>query len=146
MEKKEVLVEKKEHLTIITLNRPEVMNAVNPIVSLEIEKAFDDFNQDPDAWVCIITGAGDRGFCLVILHRGVGYLDEIHAMGGQPVHPHASLPFVSQTPFHLSHHPLDGRFEGGHESGIPARRCENGAGDQQSRRGDSAFPGGPSQQ
>ena len=64
MDYEAIIVDKKDHLTIITINRPEVMNAVSPITGLELEKAFDDFNEDPDAWVCIVTGAGDRAFCV----------------------------------------------------------------------------------
>lgn len=64
MDYKDIIVEKKEHLTIVTINRPEVMNAVNPLTSRELENAFDEFSEDPEAWVCIVTGAGDRGFCV----------------------------------------------------------------------------------
>lgn len=63
MEEKDVKVEKKEHLTIITINRPEVMNAVTPLTSKELEDAFDDFSTDSNAWVCIVTGAGNKAFC-----------------------------------------------------------------------------------
>lgn len=55
-------VEKKDHLTVITINRPEVRNAVNPPTSIEMDHAFDDFKDDPSAWVAIVTGAGDRAF------------------------------------------------------------------------------------
>ncbi len=55
-------VEKKDHLTIVTINRPESMNAISPPVSAEMSAAFNEFDDDPDAWVCIVTGAGDRAF------------------------------------------------------------------------------------
>jgi len=55
-----ITVEKKDHLTILTINRPERMNALHPPASKELDQAFDDFAGDPDAWVAIITGAGDR--------------------------------------------------------------------------------------
>ncbi|MGB6106128.1 MAG: enoyl-CoA hydratase-related protein [Pusillimonas sp.] len=48
---------------IITLNRPEVMNALHPPASHELEQVFNDFETDPDAWIAIITGAGERAFC-----------------------------------------------------------------------------------
>jgi len=51
------------HIRIITLNRPEVMNALHPPASQELETVFDDFEHDMDAWIAIITGAGDRAFC-----------------------------------------------------------------------------------
>ena len=50
-------------LTIITINRPEVMNALHPPGNIELSEAFDSFVSDPDQWVAIITGAGDKAFC-----------------------------------------------------------------------------------
>lgn len=58
-----IRVEKKDHLTIITIDREEVLNALHPPACHEMEKAFDDFCNDPDAWVSIIRGAGDQAFC-----------------------------------------------------------------------------------
>lgn len=63
MDYKLIKVEKKGHLTIITINRPEVRNALSPPANLELEHAFDDYNSDSNAWVAILTGAGDRAFC-----------------------------------------------------------------------------------
>lgn len=57
-----IKVEKKEHLTIITINRPEVMNALHPPASKELDDAFNTFDADSDAWVAILTGAGDKAF------------------------------------------------------------------------------------
>ncbi len=57
-----IKVEKKEHVTIVTINRPEVMNAISPPTSVELDEAFNEFDADPDAWICIVTGAGDRAF------------------------------------------------------------------------------------
>ena len=57
-----ITVEKKDHLSVITINRPEAMNAISPLVSAELSDAFNDFNDNPDAWVSIVTGAGDRAF------------------------------------------------------------------------------------
>ena len=47
----------------LTLNRPEVMNAVNPELGAALREAMEDFDNDPDLWVAIITGAGNRAFC-----------------------------------------------------------------------------------
>jgi crotonobetainyl-CoA hydratase len=57
-----IIVEKKEHLTIVRLNRPEVRNAINPYVSLELEDAFHEFENDSNAWIAIVTGVGDKAF------------------------------------------------------------------------------------
>ena len=55
-------VEKEGHLTLITINRPESMNALHPPASMEMDKIFNDFESDPEQWVAIVTGAGDRAF------------------------------------------------------------------------------------
>ena len=57
-----IKVEKKEHLSIITINRPEVMNAIHPPASQEMDNAFNDFAGDPEAWIAILTGAGNKAF------------------------------------------------------------------------------------
>ena len=55
-------VEKEGQLTIVTIERPDVMNALHPPGNFELAEAFDDFAADPEQWVAIITGAGDRAF------------------------------------------------------------------------------------
>jgi crotonobetainyl-CoA hydratase len=46
----------------VTIDRPEVMNALHPPANQELSDAFDEFVADPELWVAIITGAGDRAF------------------------------------------------------------------------------------
>ena len=46
----------------ITLNRPEVLNAINAAMHWELEEAFNAFAAAPDEQVCVITGEG-RAFC-----------------------------------------------------------------------------------
>jgi enoyl-CoA hydratase/carnithine racemase len=55
-------VERDERILTVTIDRPEVMNALHPPANAELEKVFDDFCADPDLWVAIITGAGERAF------------------------------------------------------------------------------------
>jgi enoyl-CoA hydratase len=57
-----VLYEKREHVTIVTINRPEAMNSLTMEMLLGIEEAFADFNADPDGWVAVLTAAGDKAF------------------------------------------------------------------------------------
>jgi enoyl-CoA hydratase/carnithine racemase len=52
-----------DRTTTITLNRPEVMNAINAEMHHELQAAFDAFGADPDQFICVVTGAGDRAFC-----------------------------------------------------------------------------------
>jgi enoyl-CoA hydratase/carnithine racemase len=51
-----------EHLLIVTINRPEVMNACHPPANAELATVFDEFAADDNLWVAIVTGAGDRAF------------------------------------------------------------------------------------
>jgi enoyl-CoA hydratase/carnithine racemase len=58
-----VLYEKKGRIAYVTLNRPEALNAYNREVLLESERIWLDFNDDPEIWVGIFTGAGEKAFC-----------------------------------------------------------------------------------
>jgi len=49
-------------VTTVTLNRPEVMNALHSPAHFELHEAFDAFAADAEQWVAIITGAGERAF------------------------------------------------------------------------------------
>lgn len=63
MEFKEIIYSKEENgITKITINRPEVRNALNRTVRLELKRAIEEINQDKDVRVVIITGAGDKSF------------------------------------------------------------------------------------
>ncbi|SRR5579862_27461 len=55
-------LEREDKLTIVTLNRPEVMNALHADAHEELARVFDDFASDPGQWVAIVTGAGERAF------------------------------------------------------------------------------------
>ena len=58
------IVERDGHVVTITLNRPEVLNAMHPAGHRELARAFDDYAADPELRVAIVTGAGDRAFCV----------------------------------------------------------------------------------
>ena len=55
-------VAREGHLTIVTINRPEAMNALTPAANAELAEIFDDFATDPEQWVAILTGAGEKAF------------------------------------------------------------------------------------
>lgn len=52
-----------DHVTTITLSRPEVLNAIHPPMHAELQRVLDDFAADAAQRVCVITGAGSRAFC-----------------------------------------------------------------------------------
>jgi 2-(1,2-epoxy-1,2-dihydrophenyl)acetyl-CoA isomerase len=53
-----IKVELKNHLATITLNRPEVKNAINGPMAKELKQAFDRLSDDPQVKVVILTGEG----------------------------------------------------------------------------------------
>lgn len=55
------LVDKKDHVMTVTLNRPDRLNALHPPANAELGEVFDEFAEDDDLWVAVITGSG-RGF------------------------------------------------------------------------------------
>ncbi|CAN5363453.1 enoyl-CoA hydratase-related protein [soil metagenome] len=57
------VVERDGPITIVTINRPEALNALHNEAHAELGEIFDGFAADPDQWVAIITGAGERAFC-----------------------------------------------------------------------------------
>ena len=58
----EVLRERRGHIEILTINRPEARNAVNGAVAAAMASALEDLAEDDGAWVVVITGAGDKAF------------------------------------------------------------------------------------
>jgi enoyl-CoA hydratase/carnithine racemase len=56
------LYEKKGRIAYVTINRPEVMNALHADASRELSEIWTDFRDDPEVWVGILTGAGERAF------------------------------------------------------------------------------------
>lgn len=52
-----------EHITRITLHRPEVMNALHAPMHAELERAFNAFAADDEQYLCVVDGAGERAFC-----------------------------------------------------------------------------------
>ena len=58
-----IVVDKEGPITIITIDRPAVYNALHRPAHLELHDAFDRFAEDQDQWVAIITGAGEKAFC-----------------------------------------------------------------------------------
>ena len=59
----DVLVARRGRVLEVTLNRPDRMNALHSAAHFQLHEIWDDFERDPDLWVAIVTGAGDRAFC-----------------------------------------------------------------------------------
>ena len=71
-----IRTETRGRVLVVTMNRPEVMNALHPPAHHELADAWDRFAADDELWVGIVTGAGDRAFC-------AGNDLKFHAAGGK---------------------------------------------------------------
>ncbi len=58
-----VLLEKKDKIATIILNRPEAYNALNHEVWREITNMWIELKDNPEVWTIILSGAGDKAFC-----------------------------------------------------------------------------------
>jgi enoyl-CoA hydratase len=58
-----LLVEKRDQIATVTLNRPSAMNALSKALRAELARVFAELPDDPDVGVVVLTGAGDRAFC-----------------------------------------------------------------------------------
>ena len=71
------------HLLIVTINRPEVYNALHPMANQELSDVFDAFAANPELWVAIVTGAGDKAFSA---GNDLKFHAELRAKTGQRPH------------------------------------------------------------
>src|SRR4051812_32677158 len=58
----DLLIDKHGRTTILTINRPDRMNALGGTVMADLTEAIREFNSDGTQRVAIITGAGERAF------------------------------------------------------------------------------------
>ncbi len=54
--------ERRGHVEILTINRPEARNAINGDVSVAMANALDELETDDGCWVVVVTGAGEKAF------------------------------------------------------------------------------------
>src|SRR5580658_9864801 len=57
-----ILLEKKDAIAYVTVNRPKVLNALNGATIEELRAAFHELKQDASIRVVILTGAGEKAF------------------------------------------------------------------------------------
>lgn len=76
------LVERRGHVLLITINRPEARNAINGAVSGAIGAALENADADPEVRAVVLTGAGDKSFSagadLKAISRGENIFAEGH--------------------------------------------------------------------
>lgn len=57
-----LLFEVRDNVAYLTINRPEALNAMDPETYHALSEAWLEVRDNPDIWVAVITGAGDRAF------------------------------------------------------------------------------------
>lgn len=87
-----VLERPRPHVARITINRPEVRNAVHTPAHKEWSDLLDDLAVDDDVWVVVITGAGEQAFCA---GRDLKHLAAVQA--GTPAEQAADAELMSQV-------------------------------------------------
>ena len=58
-----IAYEKRGHVAVFTIDRPEALNSFTREMLVGIDAGFAEFQADPELWVAILTGRGERAFC-----------------------------------------------------------------------------------
>ncbi len=58
-----VVRERHGHVEIVRLNRERARNAIDGATTRALGAIFDELTDDPEVWVVVLTGTGDRAFC-----------------------------------------------------------------------------------
>jgi enoyl-CoA hydratase/carnithine racemase len=83
-----VIYEKRDHVAYVTLNRPEVRNALHSYIYVELRRVWRDMQNDPDVYVGIVAGKG-KAFCA---GRDVKFLAEHQEKGIRTPHEDPNSP------------------------------------------------------
>lgn len=59
----ELLFEVHDHVARITLNRPKALNSISHDLDVELARAWDTVDDDPDIWVAVLGASGEKAFC-----------------------------------------------------------------------------------
>ncbi|MFT5051049.1 MAG: enoyl-CoA hydratase/carnithine racemase [Chlamydiales bacterium] len=93
-------IQSEGHVLTVTIDRPEVMNALNFDANFELAQIFDRFDADPDLWVAILTGSGERAFCAGLDLKSLDPdkelpMDPPSGFGGLTSRFHSSKPIIA---------------------------------------------------
>ncbi len=75
-----LLFEKKGNVAIVTVNRPEKLNALNDATITELGKVFEEVKNDDEIYVAILTGAGEKAF---VAGADIKELNAMNVVGGE---------------------------------------------------------------
>lgn len=75
-----LLVEKKENIATVTVNRPDKLNALNSQTMSELKKVFSELKTDAETYVVIITGSGEKAF---VAGADISELNKLDVISGK---------------------------------------------------------------
>jgi len=75
-----VLLEKKDHIAIATINRPKALNALNSEVLTDLNELVDLVKADSDIYALILTGSGEKAF---VAGADIGEMSTLTKEGGE---------------------------------------------------------------
>jgi dehydration protein DpgD len=119
MTRPRVRYEKRDHVAFVTLDRPEVLNAMDSRTHEELAEIWDDVEADDQVRVAVLAGAGERAFCVgqdlkerAALDAG-GAAPTTFGSRGRPGHPRLTDRFTMTKPVIARVHgyALGGGFE-----------------------------------
>jgi dehydration protein DpgD len=114
-----VRYDKRGRVAHITLNRPRALNALDLRTHEELAAIWDDFERDPDLWVGVLTGAGDRAFSVgqdlkeLVARTRSGAAPSTFGSRGAPGSPRLTERFALSKPLiaRVNGYALGGGFE-----------------------------------
>ncbi len=77
-----LIYEKKDNIGVVTVNRPDKLNALSNELTEELQHILDEIEKDVDLRVVVITGAGDKAF---VAGADINELVERDALKGRDV-------------------------------------------------------------
>ena len=82
-----VLLEKKEHIAVATINRPKALNALNSEVLSDLNELVDIITADQDIYALVITGSGEKAF---VAGADIGEMSTLTKEGGEAFGKHGN--------------------------------------------------------
>jgi len=72
-----LLYDESDGVAWVTLNRPEAMNAFDPVMQRELRQLWQQLRTNDDVRCVVLTGAGDKAFCTGLDRAGIGNFDDL---------------------------------------------------------------------
>ena len=89
-----VLLEKKGHIAIATINRPKALNALNSDVLTDLGELVDIVNADSEIRALVLTGSGEKAF---VAGADIGEMSTLTPEEGEAFGKHGNEPFIDKS-------------------------------------------------